>query len=167
MIQISMMDKAEKTLWLPRMFDLLYENMKQIAPSSLDYEAERFEFLENVSPALDKELRQVLLAVEDGTLVGYVQYYTRQELLMVEEVQIRKDHQNSFLFLGLCRKLMKLLPGEIDVVEAYADVRNLRSRKFMERLGMTELPESGHFVHLRGDANTMKKIFGISGQTIR
>lgn len=159
MISICFLDKGEKAQWLPRMFDLLYENMQEIAPSGLEYETERAEFLANVSPALEKAPRQVLLALEDGDLVGYVQYYTRQELLMVEEVQIRKDHQGTLLFLRLCRHLLAALPEEIRVVEAYADGRNDRSRRLMARLGMVELEASGGYLHLRGDASVIRNRF--------
>lgn len=160
MSRIFVMDKAEKAQWLPRMFALLHENMEKIAPSGLSYEAERDAFLANVSPALEKAPRQVLLAVEDGDLVGYVQYYTRQELLMVEEVQIRKDHQGTLLFLGLCRHLLGLLPEEIRVVEAYADRRNRNSLAIMEKLGMVPVQEEASpFVHLRGTAEAAKKRF--------
>ena len=158
-MKIFILDKKEKSFWLPRMFDLMYENMKDIAPSGLEYGEGRAEFLSNVSPALEKGPRQVLLAVEDGALLGYLQYYTRDDLLMVEEAQIRKDHQNTLLFLGLCRALLKLLPAEIRVVEAYADPRNSKSRRLMARLGMEEVPESGAFIHLRGSARKIWKHF--------
>lgn len=159
MISFSLLNKGEKDVWLPRLFDLLYENMRDIAPSAMSYDTEKALFLANVSPALDKAPRQVLLALEGDVPVGYIQYYTRQDLLMVEEVQIRRDHQTTLLFLRLCRQLMKLLPGEIRTVEAFADQRNLRSIRMMKKLGMIEIPETGAFVHYRGDAEWIRKKF--------
>ena len=149
---VTLMDKAEKAFWLPLLFDLLYDNMKDIAPSGAPYEVERGSFISNVSAALEKAPRQILLAAQGHVPVGYIQYYTRGELLMVEEVQIRKDYQNTLLFLRLCRELLKRLPAEIRVVEAYADPRNERSRRLMAKLGMVELPEGGNYVHFRGEA---------------
>ena len=91
--------------------------------------------------------------------MGYIQYYTREDLLMVEEVQIRKDHQGTLLFLRLCRQLLSALPEEIRVVEAYADPRNAKSLRLMARLGMEQLTYSGEFAHLRGDAEAIRKRF--------
>ena len=156
---VTLMDKAEKAFWLPLLFDLLYDNMKDIAPSGAPYEVERGEFISNVSAALEKAPRQILLAAQGHVPVGYIQYYTRGELLMVEEVQIRKDYQNTLLFLRLCRELLKRLPAEIRVVEAYADPRNAESLGLMARLGMEKLADSGEFVHLRGDAVAIRKRF--------
>ena len=158
-MEITFLNKAEKERWLPRLFALLYENMNEVAPSGVPYEVERDQFLANVAPALEKAPRQVLMALEDGDLLGYIQYYTREDLLMVEEVQIRKDHQGTLLFLRLCRQLLSALPEEIRVVEAYADPRNAESLGLMARLGMEKLADSGEFVHLRGDAVAIRKRF--------
>lgn len=55
------LDKSEKDHWLPQLFDLLYDNMRSIAPSGLSYEQERKEWLAAVSPALEKAPRQIIL----------------------------------------------------------------------------------------------------------
>lgn len=156
---VCVLDKKDKELWLHQMFDLLYENMREIAPSGIPYEQERQEFVANVGLALEKAPRQVLLAIEDGILVGYIQYYTRGALLMVEEMQIRREHRGSLLFLRLCRHLLDALPAEIKTVEAYADPRNEKSRRMMARVGMEELAEEGPYVHLRGDAEKLRRKF--------
>ena len=154
-MKLLYLNKGEKESWLPRMFELYYENMATIAPSGMSYEAERAEWMSNVGPALDKAPRQVLLALDEEKLAGFVMYYTRDDLLMVEEVQIRRENQGGLLFLQLCRKLLADLPEQICRVEAYAHRGNDRSRKLMARLGMEELPEDSPFVHLRGDARTI------------
>ena len=156
MLHFAYLNKQEKEYWLPRMFDLLYDNMRSVAPSGLPYEAEKTQWLANVSPALEKAPRQVLLSFSDGELVGFVQFYTRAELLMVEEMQLRKDYHRGFLFFLLCRKLMHTLPEGITVVEAYAEKRNLHSQKLMRKLGMEIVGEDGPFLHLRGPADPIK-----------
>ena len=157
-MKLCFLNKPEKAIWLPRMFELLYENMEEIASSGLSVEQEREQFLSNVGPALEKMPRQVILATDNDHLVGYVQYYTRGDLLMVEEIQIRRGYR-GLLFLQLCRFLMDVLPVEIKTVEAYADPRNERSRRLMQRIGMVELADYGEFVHLRGDATAIRKRF--------
>ena len=155
-MKLCFLNKPEKAVWLPRMFELLYENMEEIAPSGLSVEQEWEQFLSNVGPALEKMPRQVILATDNDHLVGYVQYYTRGDLLMVEEIQIRRGYR-GLLFLQLCRFLMDVLPVEMKTVEAYADPRNEKSRRLMAKLGMKELPEEGDYVHLRGEAESIRR----------
>lgn len=158
-MKLRYLDKAEKELWLPRLFDLFYENMSVIAPGSMTYDAERAEWLANVGPALDKAPRRVLLALDGEKLAGYAMFYTRAELLMVEELQLHREYQGGLLFLRLCRKLLAELPQGVCTVEAYAHRQNDRSRKLMARLGMAELPEDSPFVHLRGDMDGIRQRF--------
>lgn len=157
MFRFTYLNKQEKEYWLPQLFDLLYDNMKTIAPSGKSYEAEKAEWLGNVSAGLEKAPRQVLLCFAGGELAGFVQFYTRAELLMVEEVQLRKTYHRSFLFYRICKFLRNSLPTEITVVEAYAEKRNLYSQKLMQKLGMEVIAEEGPFVHLRGQLEPMRK----------
>ena len=88
-------------------------------------------------------------------------FYTRNDLLMVEELQIRRKYQGGLLFLRLCRKLLRELPLGIRTVEAYAHRSNDRSRRLMAGLGMTDVPEDSPFLHLRGDyAVVWQKLMG-------
>ena len=153
MIRFSLMNKQEKDAWLPELFDLLYNNMQSIAPHGLGYEREKEEWLANVSPALEKETRQILLCFADQELAGYLQYYTREKLVMVEEVQLKSAYQRTMVFYYLCRALLELMPEEIVIIEAYADKRNVNSQGIMKKLGMQQVGEEGGFVHLRGSVS--------------
>ena len=151
-MKLMYLNKEEKEKWLPELFDLFYENMSEFLSSGISYDREREEWIRNVSPALDRAPRQVLLALDGEVLAGYVMFYTRDDLLMVEEFQLRRIDQGGLLFLRLCRKLLADLPERIRWIEAYAHRGNDRSRKLMARLGMEELAEDSPFIHLRGDA---------------
>ena len=160
MIAISCLNKKEKYQWLPRLFDLLYGNMHRIAPSGLNRDQEREQWLSQVSPALDKEPRQVLICFADDTLVGFLQYYTRNDLLMIEEIQISRQYQRTFAFYRLCKHLMDTLPEQISIIEAYADKRNHASIKLMGKLGMMAVEEEeSAFIHMRGSAQAIRTIF--------
>ncbi|MEE1327410.1 MAG: GNAT family N-acetyltransferase [Oscillospiraceae bacterium] len=160
MIAISCLNKKEKDQWLPRLFGLLYENMHRIAPSGLNQDQEREQWLSQVSPALDKEPRQILMCFADGELVGYLQYYTRNDLLMIEEVQISRQYQRTFVFYRLCKYLLGNLSKDIRIIEAYADKRNHASIKLMGKLGMVTVEEDeSAFIHMRGSAQTIRTIF--------
>jgi hypothetical protein len=155
----SFLNKNEKSIWLPLLFQMFYENMREIAPTGLPCEEEKREWLGNVAPALDKEPRQIILCLDGDILAGYIQYYTRENLLMIEEVQIRKAYQRTTLFYGLCKYLIKALPESLEVVEAYAEKRNVRSQKLMQKLGMSQVDEEGPFVHYRGPADALHPYF--------
>ena len=159
MIRFTVLNKKEKDVWLPRLFDLFYRNMREITPGELSYEQEKQQWLSNVSPALDKEPRQIFLCFDGDVPAGYVQYYTNQKLLMVEEIQMEKSYQRTTLFYGICANLSNMLPEDIETVEAYAHKDNLYSRKLMTKLGMTQLDEEGPFVHLRGSAKLLRRYF--------
>ena len=155
------LNKAEKEQWLPQLFDLLYENMSAIAPSGLSYEQEKAQWLGAVSPALDKAPRQIILCLAGGEPVGYVQYYIREKMLMVEEVQLKREYHRTFLFYRLCRHLLSVIPDDLQTVEAFADRRNLHSIRLMEKLGMEACDAAGDspFVHMRGPAKRLYAVF--------
>lgn len=155
MIHLTFLHKEEKDLWLPQLFDLLYENMREITPSGLPYEQEKQQWLSRVSPALEKAPRQIILCLADDVLAGYVQYYTSKNLLMIEEIQIAKTYQQSTLFYSMCKYLAKVFPEGVEVVEAYAEKRNSHSWKLMEKLEMKQIAEEGPFVHFRGSAEIL------------
>lgn len=158
MITFTCLDKSQKDHWLPILFDLLYENMQKIAPDDRPYQQAKQLRLKEVSPALEREPRQIILCLVDDALAGYVQYYTNKDLLMIEEMQIAKAYQCTTLFYSLCKHFANMLPTEIDRVEAYADPRNLHSRKLMVKLGMAE-KEEGKFIHFSGLTTKIRKLF--------
>ena len=157
-VTISFMDKDQKDLWLPKMFDLLYENMQVVAPNNLPYEAQKAQFLSEVSPALEKAPRQVILCVQGNTLVGFLQYYTREDLLVIEEVQLRKEFQRTLTFYHLCKFISASLPKEVAFLEAYTHKSNHRSQKLLQKLGLSII-EDGPFLHFRGSSQKAKEFF--------
>lgn len=141
------------------LFDLLYDNMKVIAPSGLPYEEEKNNWLATVSPAIDKAPRQVIMCFDNDTLAGFMQYYIRNDLLMIEEAQLAGAYQRTTAFYRMCKHLSGILPNNIAHIEAYADKRNLNSISIMKKLGMeiVEDDESSPFLHLRGYVNQIRK----------
>ena len=158
MISILYLDKSEKEQWLPKLFALLYENMRPVG--NLPYEEQWRQWEAEVSPALDKSPRQIILCLLDGDLIAYLQYYTRNDLLMIEEIQIKKEYQRTTIFLSLLRKLRSGLRDDIAYVEAFAEKRNVASQKLMTKLGMAEkTTEGADFAHFRGFMGDMKRYF--------
>ena len=161
MITFHYPDKRHKDALLPALFKILHENMRSIAPSGLPFEEEQASWLAAVSPALEKEPRKILLCLVDGQLAGFLQYYIRDNLLMIEELQLAREYQATMLFCGFCRYFLRNLPAEVRYIEAYADSRNLRSRKLMRRLGMEQVDDStdSSFLHFRGRMADLLPVF--------
>lgn len=166
MITFIYLNKNEKDIFLPKLFDLLYDNMHEIAPTELSYEHEKKQWFDNVSPALDKPARQIIMCFADNKLVGYIQYYINNKLLMIEELQLKKEYHCTLTFYRFCNYFIGTLPADIEYVEAFAEKRNSKSQKLMQRLGMVLIDSNAVFVHLRGNADELiKKIYIIVSQS--
>lgn len=159
MITFTHLNKNKKEKMLPKLFDLLYDNMREIAPTDLTYEQEKEQWLCNVSPALDKSARQVMMCFDDEKLIGYIQYYINDKLIMVEELQLKQEYHCTLTFYRFCKHFISTLPDDIEYVEAFAEKRNSNSQKLMQKLGMELIDSSSEFVHLRGDAYEIIKKF--------
>lgn len=156
---IRFLNKETELNLLEQLFDLLYENMAEIAPSGLSYEAEKQQFLSNVRPAMEKGPRQIVLMYDGDALAGYLQYYINNGIFMVEEIQIRKGFRSTSLFAQLWKFMAGVIPVDTQYIEAYADKRNLPSRRLMEKLGMEPVKycSYSHLLHFRGTLNELRR----------
>lgn len=160
--RFEFLDKRRKETWLPRLFDMLYSNMKDITPSGVPYEQEREAFLGAVGPALDREPRQIILMYGGEALAGYFQYYVNGGTFMVEELQLLPEYRATTLLTALIRFLGRELPEGIETVAAYAHKKNVRSQSIIRKLGMEPAGEDeGDFRFYRGDFPTLAARFRI------
>ena len=148
----SFANKQDFAQIAPELFDLLYTNMSEIAPSGYCYEEDRAVWMAAVVPAMEKENRQVVLIYADGARAGYFQYYTTAETLMLEEFQLKRPYQGSGAFGALFSWLLPRLPEDLRFAEAYAHKQNLRSQAILEHLGLQRTGEnkSGNSWHFGG-----------------
>ena len=155
---IRFLDKEKELHLLEQLFDLLYENMRPIAPSDLPYEEAKHQWMAQVRPAMAKAPRQIVLIYDGVDLAGYLQYYINRGLFMVEEIQLRQNCRSTSHFVALWKFMARIIPEDTHIIEAYADPRNLVSRHLMEKSGMTVLEEDsdGHFLHFRGSLHRLR-----------
>ena len=157
MFRFTYLDKSKKSEYLPLLFDVLYSNMKDIAPSGLSYEDEKAEFLREVGGALEKEPRKIVLCHSETELVGFLMYYTRENLIMIEELQIVKKYQRTRALKLLCRYMMEILPENIEYIESFVHKSNVNSISLQKWLGMEITEEiNDALLHLRGDFQAFK-----------
>lgn len=154
---IRLLNKETEMHLMEPLFDLLYDNMLSIAPSGLTYQEEKRQWLSEVMPAMSKAPRQIVLMYDGNALAGYMQYYINNGIFMVEEIQLRKDCRVSSLFVQLWKFMCRIIPEDTQFIEAYADPRNLPSRRLMEKLGM-EPVEDGSYPNLLHFCGSLERL---------
>lgn len=150
------LNKSKISEALPILFDILYENMEKIAPFGKSYKDAKVEWLGQVTPAMKKDRRQIVLMYDNDVLSGYAQYYTNQTTLTIEEIQLKPQYQRTMLLYRFCEFMKTIVPSEITYIEAYADKRNTNSQKLMESLGMKIINDDGKYYHFRGLLRALK-----------
>lgn len=158
-------DKGEISALLPILFDILYDNMNEIAPTGNSYDEDKQSFLDCVAPAMAHPARQIVLMYDDEKLVGYFQYYVNAGMFMMEEIQLIREYHGSGLFGAFYRWLIPQLPDGIERVEAYADKRNIKSQSVLAHLGLEQIGENknGNSYHYRGDYTILHDRYGEKG----
>lgn len=148
-------DKAEK--YFPILFDILYSNMNEIAPTGEGYDADYKEWSRAVGEGLTKEARQIILICDDETVVGFFQYYVNDRVFMMEEIQFVKAYKGTGLFRQLYAHLCGIIPSETPYVEAFAHKNNIKSQGILKHLGLEPIGENrtGNSLHFRGDCQAM------------
>ena len=180
-IRFVFLDKEHAEEYLPRLFRLLYGNMNEIAPTGLSYEEDYASWVSEIRPALTKEPRRIILIYdlaapqavrqaaarlyeedgetpsEEGTLVGYFQYYVNDSVFMMEEIQFLRAYQGSGLFHTLYAFLAETVPADTEYVEAYALKQNLKSQAILRHLGLPIIGQNrkGNMWHFRGSCAEM------------
>ena len=153
MFCFSYLNKEQKYEYLPILYDLLYSNMSDIAPT----EFEKNEFVKEIGEALEKSPRQIILCYYNEDWAGFLMYYTRENMIMIEELQLVKEYQRTRLLHDLCKHMIRILPQNIEYIEAFAHKENSTSLSLQKWLGMVIIDETNKkLFHLRGDVNTFK-----------
>lgn len=135
MIRFYFMDKNDFHMLAKEIFSILWSNMLTIAPTGNSYEDDFNSWFQAVERGLLQKPRKIIL-INHAELIGFFQYYTNENRLMMEEIQIQPDWQGKKVFRDLYGFLLEALPREIQIVEAYANKRNVKSQAILRRLGL-------------------------------
>ena len=147
------MEKREASVYLPRLFALLDENMRAVAPSGNTYEEDCAAFCEEVGAALLKENRRIVLITDQGELIGFLQYYTNDTTFMIEEAQLKRAYQGRGIMKRFFDDIAAQVPQNIPYVEAFTHKNNEIPQEILRRHGFVCIDENcnGRFCHFRGD----------------
>ncbi|MEA4831156.1 MAG: hypothetical protein VB118_00890 [Oscillospiraceae bacterium] len=141
-ISFYFLDKLKSEMVLPILYDILYSNMNEIAPTGNSYEQDRTEWTSCILPALEKTQRQIVLIYNRDVIIGYFQYYVNSNVFMMEEIQIKKEYHGSGIFGQLYKWLIKMITHDILYVEAYANKKNIKSQAILKHLGLEIIGEN-------------------------
>ena len=94
------LNKSNIDDFLPVLFDILYENMEKITPFGKSYEKAKAEWLGQVTPAMKKDRRQIILMYDGDALAGYAQYYTNDTILMIKEIQLSLNIKEECCYMN-------------------------------------------------------------------
>ena len=157
MISFEIMEKSRKEEILPELFELLFDNMSVIAPTGNDYETDFNEWYSAVSPAIDKDPRNIILIRDKGDIIGYFQYYVNRSVFMMEEIQFKRKYWGSGLFRALYEFITNEINPTAEFVEAYANIANKKSREILMHLGLEPVGTNanGNSIHYRGDCREL------------
>lgn len=159
-ISFRFYDKTQADDILPQLYDILYSNMSRIAPTGNSYDEDKQQWLSFMKsdPA---DGQQIILMYVDNILSGYFQYSLNQDTMVIEEIEIKPDHQRTSLFYRFFKYAVGVVPRDVAYVEAYINKHNSNSQTIAKKLGMQIIGENknGGSWHLKGDLKEFTKRF--------
>lgn len=155
---IRLLDKNRELPLMEVLFDIMRDNMAEVAPSGLACGWEKEKWLEELTHALKKEARQIVLMYCAGALVGFCMYYVNGGVFMIEELQIMRGFRSSGLIAELWKFFDRTIPGDTVYMEAYTDAENIYSQKLLDKLGLKNIDNTpdGQLHHFRGEFNKIR-----------
>lgn len=154
----SFFDKNESEKILPEMYDILFTNMNNIAPTGNSYETDKKIWLSFMLPSIEKGNKHIILMYVDKTLAGYFQYNINGDVMMVEDIQIKPEFHRTMLFCGFFKYFINIVPRNVVCIEANIHKNNMNSQTIAKKLGMQIVGENKNKIswHLKGTMDKFK-----------
>lgn len=137
-----------------QIFDILADNMTVIAPTGNSREEDFECWFSAVGDGLCRDARQIILIKNSKEIIGFFQYYTTEDTLMMEEIQLVSEwHGKANVFRNLYGFLFKNIPSNLKYVKAYVSKQNKKSISILQRLGLKNVGENknGNSYFFTGD----------------
>ena len=142
------------------LFRILADNMSKIAPTGNTLENNYKIWFEAIENGLKKDQRKIILIYFHNELIGFFQYYTNNDLFMMEEIQIKPQYQGKEnIFRELYGYVISNLSNQICLVEAYSNTKNRKSQAILRKMGLSIIGKNknGDSYHFRGDYQSLLK----------
>lgn len=159
MITFEYLNKKDFSAISNEIFNILADNMTAIAPTDNSREEDYKCWYEAMRSGLQRAERQIILIKDNEKIIGYFQYNINTDTIMMEEIQIKSEYQGK----GIVRELYSFVDSniktDIEFVEAYANISNIRSIGMLRKFGLSGigLNKNGHSYHFKGEKSDLKK----------
>lgn len=145
MIIFRYLQKEEFNKQAEALFNILHDNMNLIAPTGKTKEADYLFWCEIMREEISNDSRHIILALEEDTqtIIGFFQYVTIEDVLVMEQIQIMPAYQGEKgVFRGFYDFLLSKFKDVPIYVEANADRRNQKSICILNKLGLSVIGEN-------------------------
>jgi len=152
MIIFEYLKKSDFSVVANVIFNILADNMTVIAPTGNSIEEDYRRWYDAVSVILQREERQIILIKDSGKIIGYFQYYINADTFMMEDIQFETEYQGKGIFRELYGFVFSNIKKDIEFVEAYASINNVKSIGILEKFGLSNigLNKNGRSYHFKG-----------------
>ena len=144
------------------LFQILYENMSKIAPTGDSYEEDYKYWFDANKDSLKQDHCYTIICIQKDTseVLGYFQYSIRDDVFVMEEIQIKDIYQGKYqIFEEIYKCVFENMKEQVAYVEAYANKKNTKSQGILKKLGLTIVGENkrGTSYHFRGTYSDLLK----------
>ena len=155
MIKFHFLKQDDFKQYADDLFSILYDNMNQIAPTGNSREEDFAFWFDANKEELKNENRHIIVSIQKETneIAGYFQYSVQNNILLMEEIQIKKFYQGKYnIFERIYALVFANMKDDVDFVEAYANKKNTKSIGILGKLGLSIIGENnrGTSYHFRG-----------------
>ena len=139
------MTREEVLLNLDNMYNIISSNMNEIAPTGNSNKDDYINFKKYMLIELDNKTKSWIGAFYNNELIGYFLYKINDGVLNLDEIQIKKSHQeDKCTFIKLFKYILKDDEIKNDYrVMTYVNDKNIKSKAIIEKLGFEFLEKRG------------------------
>lgn len=154
MADFKYLNKVNFDEYSEELFTILNDNMSLIIHSNNNFEEDYKRWYTAVDKGLQKDNRQIVLIFETDTkrIIGFFQYYVKDEVFMMEEIQIIREFQGKDnIFRDLYGFLISNINPHIQYVQAFVNKNNNKSVSILKKLGLEFLQEDENYFKFQGN----------------
>ncbi len=142
-ISFQYLDKKDFASLSRQIFDILADNMVEIAPTGNSRDEDFDSWVSAVGDGLTRDERQIILIKNGTEIIGFFQYYVNEDTLAMEEIQLNSEyHGKANIFRNLYGFLFENIPSDLKFVKAYANKQNEKSISILQKLGLKIVGEN-------------------------
>ncbi len=141
-ISFEILNKRDSDKTTAVLFDILHGNMSVIAPTGERYEDDKKLWISSITDALNNPQRNIIVITHEAEIIGFFMYSISNDLLKMEEIQLRSKYHGKGIFRKLYFYLFTLIPDNVKFVEAFANKQNHKSQGILTNLGLKQVGEN-------------------------